>query len=115
MHPELALLWALNAMNSLQNIAGFSPFQLVLGCNPKLPSALTDDLPAATQQSMSDLLKENLNAIHAARTAFIACENDEKIRRALKANIRSSGEIKYVTGDVVLYKRDSSPDPRGLR
>ena len=112
-HPELALLWALNAMNSLQNVAGFSLFQLVLGGNPKLPSTLTDDLPAATKQSMSDLLKKNLNTIHSARTAFIACENDEKIRRALKANIRSSGEIKYVTGDVVLYKRDSSTEWHG--
>ena len=28
---DLALLWALSAKNSLQNVAGFSPFQLVLG------------------------------------------------------------------------------------
>ena len=112
-HPELALLWALNAKNSLQNVAGFSPFQLVLGRNPRLPSTLTDDLPATTQRSMSNLLKDNLNAIHAARTAFIACENDEKIRRALKANIRSSGEIKYVTGDKIFYKRDSSTEWHG--
>ena len=107
-HSELALCWALNAKNSLQNVAGFSPFQLVLGTNPRLPSNLSDDIPALTQKNTSQLIRENLNAIHAARTAFIACENDEKIRRALGANIRGSGEIKYVTGDKVLYKRDAA-------
>ena len=107
-HPEFALMWAVNAKNSLQNIAGFSPFQLVLGRNPRLPSTLTDDLPAITQRSMPELIRENLNALHSARTAFIACENDEKIRRALRNNIRSSGETKYVTGDKVFYKRDPS-------
>jgi len=107
-HPEFALMWAINAKNSLQNIAGFSPFQLVLGRNPRLPSTLTDDLPAITQRNMPDLMRENLNALHTARAAFIACENDEKIRRALRNNIRSSGETKYVTGDRVFYKRDPS-------
>ncbi len=108
-NADLALLWALNAKNSLQNVAGFSPFQLVLGKNPQLPSTLTDDLPALTAQSnMSDLMRENLNVIHAAREAFIACENDEKIRRALNSNVRTTGETKYVTGDTVLYKRDPS-------
>ena len=107
-HADLALLWALNAKNSLQNVAGFSPFQLVLGMNPRLPSTLTDELPSLTQRSMPQLIRDNLNALHAARSAFIACENEEKIRRALTSNVRTSGEVKYVTGDTVLYKRDSS-------
>ena len=107
-HSDLALLWSLNAKNALQNVAGFSPFQLVLGMNPRLPSTLTDELPAITCRNTSQLIRDNLNAIHSARTAFIASENDEKIRRALGANIRSSGEIKYVTGDKIFYKRDAS-------
>ena len=36
--PDLALVWALNEKNSLQNVAGFSPTQLVLGTSPKLPT-----------------------------------------------------------------------------
>ena len=111
--PDLALLWSLNAKNALQNVAGFSPFQLVLGRNPNLPSVITDDTPALTRGNMSGMMRDNLNVIHAARTAFIACENDEKIRRALKANVRSSGEIKYVTGDQVTYKRDTSSEWHG--
>ena len=80
---ELALCWAINAKNSLMNVAGFSPFQLVLGTNPRLPSCITDDIPAITKTSTSKLIQENLNALHSARAAFISCENDEKIRRAL--------------------------------
>jgi hypothetical protein len=40
--PEFALMWALNAKNSLQNVAGFSPYQLVLGRNPRMPSLTSD-------------------------------------------------------------------------
>ena len=39
---EVALCWAVNAKNSLQNIFGFSSYQLVFGRNPNLPSVLTD-------------------------------------------------------------------------
>ena len=111
--PELALMWAVNAKNALQNVAGFSPFQLVLGKSPRLPSVLTDDLPALTQVNTSDLIRDNLNTLHAARKAFIACENDAKIRRALSSNVRSTGEVKYVSGDTVLYKRDTSTQWHG--
>ena len=110
---ELALCWAVNAKNALTNVAGFSPFQLVLGTNPRLPSNLTNDAPAISQVSTSQVIRENLNTLHAARKAFIACENDEKIKRALKANIRSSGEIKYVTGDTVHYKREDATQWHG--
>ena len=71
---DLALCWAVNAKNSLMNVAGFSPFQLVLGTNPRLPSCITNEAPALTQESTSQLIRENLNALHAARTAFISCE-----------------------------------------
>ena len=35
---SLALLWCINAKNSLAKVHGFSPFQLALGQNPKLSS-----------------------------------------------------------------------------
>ena len=54
----------------------------------------------------SEVLQDNLNALYSARRAFIGSENDEKIRRALCHNIRTSGNVKYVTGDSVIYKRE---------
>ena len=41
-HFDIALVWSLNAKNSLANVHGFSPFQLGLGRNPKLPNVLSD-------------------------------------------------------------------------
>jgi len=61
----------------------------------------------------SKIIKDNLNAIHSARKAFIESENNEKIRRALLHNVRTSSEIKYVTGDIVYYKRDNTKQWRG--
>ena len=37
---QVALAWAVNAKNSLQNVYGFSPSQLVFGYNPNLPSTI---------------------------------------------------------------------------
>ena len=111
--PEMALCWALNAKNSLQNVAGFSPFQLAIGFNPNLPSTINDKLPSLSNKSSSQIISDNLDALHSARCAFIEAENNEKIRRSLMHNVRSSGEVKYVTGDDVYYKRDESQEWHG--
>ena len=79
-----------------QNTTGSSPFQLVLGRNPKLPSTLSDNVPALSMKPSSEVLQDNLNALNSARRAFIASENDEIIKRALFHNARTSGEVKYV-------------------
>ena len=104
-----ALAWVLNSKNSLHNVNGFTPFQLSIGTNPKLPSTLTDQPPALTAPTTSKVLSDNLSALHKARLAFIESEHSERIRRALSHNIRSSGDVKYLTGDKVYFKRDDSP------
>ena len=40
--------------------------------------------------------------------AHIKCESDSRVRRALRHNIRTSGDTVYVTGDKVYYKRVDS-------
>ena len=110
---ELAMTWSLAAHNSLANIHGFSPFQLVLGRNPRLPSLTTDNPPALSSDITSETIRDNLNALHAARQAHIKAESDEKIRRALRHNIRTSGDKIYTTGDKVYYKRAAEIKWRG--
>lgn len=112
-HPDLAVSWCINAKNSLHSVHGFSPYQLAIGKNPKLPSTLNENAPALTRQPVSKIVSNNLEALHKAREAFIASENSEKIRRALAHNIRTSGDIKYVTGDSVYYKRMDSREWHG--
>merc|ERR1719206_1098965 len=43
---DIAVSWCINAKNSLHNVHGFSPFQLVFGRNPRLPGILVDRPPA---------------------------------------------------------------------
>ena len=93
---EVALAWCTNAKNSLQNVHGFSPFQLALGQNPKLSSMINDKPPAYTPQSSIKILMDNLNAIHKAQEAFIMSENSERISRALSHNIRTNNDTKFL-------------------
>ena len=103
-HPDLRVSCCINAKNSLHSVHGFSPYQLAIGRNPKLPFVLNEKVPALTRQPTSKIVSNNLDAIHKARESFISSENSEKIRRTLSRNIRSSGDVKYVTGDSVYYK-----------
>ena len=43
--------------------------------------------------------------MHRARTAFIESESSERIRRALRHNIRTYANETYQSGDMVYYRR----------
>ena len=58
--------------------------------------------------------KENLEALYQARKAFVESENSNRLRRALAHNVRTTGDIKYLTGDKVYYKRASNREWHGL-
>ena len=103
---EVALCWAVNAKNSLQNIYGFSPYQLVFGRNPTLPSVFTDKLPALEGVTSSQLVADHLNAMHAMRREFVRLESCEKVRRALRSKVRTHANIRYLSGEDVFYKRE---------
>ena len=84
---------------------GFSSYQLVFGRNPNLPNVMTNQLPALDASTSSEILATDLNALHAAREAFIQSESSEGIRRALRCKIRASEE-KYEHGEWVYYQRE---------
>ena len=86
---ELALSWATVAKNSLKNINGFSPNQIVFGKNQNFPVSLNSNLPALEGVTFSQVVADNLNAMHAARHAFIQNEPSEKFKRALTQQIRT--------------------------
>ena len=74
---------------------------------------MSNRVPALTTTPSSKLISNNLKAIHKAREAFIAGENYEKFKTALVHNIRTSGDIKYVTGDRFCFKRANSREWHG--
>ena len=103
---DQALSWTVCAKNSLQNVGGFSPNQLVFGYNPSLPSVLRNQPPSFDRISSSELVANNLNALHSARQAFIQAESSEKLQRALRHQIRPTLGVQYSNGDMVFYKRN---------
>ena len=110
---SLAVSWCVNTKNSLHNVHGFSPYQLTLGMNPKLPSTLSEKFPAVTNKPVTKVTSQNLEALHKAREALIAAENSESIRRALSHNIRTICEVKYMTVDHVYFKHANSREWHG--
>ena len=104
----IATAWATNARNSLQNVNGFSPYTLVYGRNPNLPTITNSKLPALSEDTESQLLRENLEAITSARKAHMEAEASSKIKRALNHSIPSTNNEKYFTGDRVFFKRKDS-------
>ena len=78
----MSLLFGLLVPRTLTTLHGFNPNQLVFGKNPTLPSVTLNKPPALEGITACDVVAENLNAMHAARKAYI--ESSEKIRRALR-------------------------------
>ena len=105
---ETALPWAISAKNSLHNVSGFSPNQLVFGYNPNVPTILVNQPPALEATTSSEIVARNLNAMHAGRRAFIEAESSEKLRRALRHQIRPSIGQMFNNGDQVYFKRNQS-------
>ncbi|MEL6943456.1 MAG: transposase family protein, partial [Bacteroidota bacterium] len=110
---DVALAWAVSARNALANFSGFSPNQMVFGKNPALPNVFDNEIPAMNPVESSDTVRENLNAMHSAREQFIKAESSERVRRALRHNVRSSDVDDIRNGDEVLYKRNDSKEWHG--
>ncbi|CAK0816650.1 unnamed protein product [Prorocentrum cordatum] len=101
--------------NLLRNVHGFSPAMLVLGTQPRVPGALTDeDFGLAEQSALVDPRSE----VHemmlrrvAAGTAFIEANCSRAVRAALLARSRPTRR-EYEVGEWVYIWR---PEPsRGL-
>lgn len=67
----LALQYTVSIRNTCMFVRGFFPAQLAIGQNPRLPSVLHDDLPALEGITSSPIINDHLNAIAAARKAFV--------------------------------------------
>ena len=109
---KTCLVWACHAKNCLQMHGGYSPYQLVFGRNPNLPSVLHDEIPALEGYTISETVGKHINHLHASRKAFVAAESCEKIRRALRHRIRSAA-FRLEPNDSVYYKRNGCEKWKG--
>lgn len=102
-----ALSAATFAKNCLVNVNGFSPIQLVTGKMPRLPSVMTNSIPAQEATSTVKAYTDRINGIIAARKAFMEVENSARLNRALKTKVIPP-HVVYKTGDQVFYKKEGS-------
>ena len=76
---DVIVTWAVSAKNALYNCFGFSSNQLVFGKYLHYPSILLDKAPALEGKTSSESIANHLNAMHAARQAFIESEANKKL------------------------------------
>ena len=107
---ETALAWAVNAKNILSNVGGFSPYQMVLGQNPEVPTLDSpyENPTVLEHESPSERVAEHISAMYSARKHQMEKDADEKIRRALAHKTRDVMSKEVVQGDKVYYKKDNT-------
>ena len=100
-----AVAWSCAVKNSLTNVYGYSSFELTFGRAPRLPSVMTEPIPASQIEPRTESLIKNIEAIQNTRIAFAKAEKCEKLKLALNLKMRSANRD-YKQGDLVYYRRD---------
>ena len=79
---------------------------MVFGFNPSHPNIYDSSLPASSfEEPSTDIIKKNCDARDKAREIFVRYEANERIRKALRHNVRQADIATLQQGDEVLYKR----------
>lgn len=108
-HPSAGLQELLDlaclAKNAMGVHLGASPFQLMCGSTPRVPSALTDGLPALAVPRVpgDDALHAHLELLRDARRAHTLAEANSSLRRALARNATNVPPCTWKAGDSAYY------------
>jgi len=94
------------AKNSLISEAGASPYQIVLGRNPRVPQDLLQEdvhVPSIDASQFEPAFQRANAVRHTARLAVLQCQDDRALKAALRARPRPKKE--FSSGDWVFYWR----------
>ena len=99
-----ALQNATYAKNTLLNVHGFSPCQILTGRQPRLPGACNEgNLPPADSERVdSKHVQQSINNMMQARQAWSRVDNSTRLRRAMK--VQPTPLQSFDHGDIVFYK-----------
>eukprot|EP00170_Pyropia_yezoensis_P005263 contig_21434_g5277 len=102
-------------MNSIGQHGGATPYQLVNGSIPRVPTALTSDLPALEDSRVAgdEALRTHLLLLHASWAAHTEAEANVSLRRALARNAANVPHRYWASGDVVYYWKESIRPSQG--
>ena len=109
---DTRLAYVCMSKNNLYNNNGFTPSQVMFGRNPSLPSVLVDKPPALSSLSQSDMIAKHISLIYSTRGKYVKAENSDRVRRALRHNVRYS-QCDIKSGDWVYFRRQNMPNWRG--
>lgn len=121
-HPDATfqdlLSHATFAKNNLTVHGTATPYQLVTGTLPRLPSVLTDGLPAMHNIRVKDddHLRATIDMLSSARAALARAEADQSLRRALNSPPSRNHNTLWPLGTQVDYWAEGlNPDKCGWR
>lgn len=91
--------------NSMGTHHGASPYQLMSGSTPRVPTALIDDSSALSKRRVptDDALHQTLSALSTARLAHTQAEENQSLCRALSRNATNVPPPAWARGDVFYY------------
>ena len=100
---EEALAKAVYAKNTMININGFSPAQILAGKQPRMPGATNDNGPAQDEvETTSKTVFDHIQRMQNAKEAFIKVDVGKKLKKAME--VRESPLVHYPIGSMVHYK-----------
>lgn len=103
------------AKNSMGQHGGATPYQLMNGTTTRVPTAMTDALPALGDRRVpgDEALHRHLDLLHSARLAHTRAEVDASLRRALGRNASNVPVANLSVGDAVYFWTDGLGFGRG--
>ena len=103
---QIVLQQAVFAKNVLHNNEGFSPYQLVYGGSPSLPSVMNASPAALENVTVSKYVANHLTMLSKARSRYAELEFSTRIKKALSSRFISN-EGPFHPGQTVYYKRQN--------
>ena len=97
---------AIFAKNSMLNSDGFSPYHIIYGENPRIPS-VTESAPPALECVSSKFVADHILALNTARKSFLEADCSSRIKKALVANLRHD-DGPFLRNDKVYFKRNGN-------
>ena len=95
---------AVSVTNCCLYVPGFTPAQLAIGQNLKLPSTFHNSLPTLEGCTTSSIIAQNLNDITTSHKTFVHTETSAKVKKALKHPVRQYCVVVFKHDDNVFYK-----------
>ena len=103
---QACLSYCCHAKHSLYNSKRFTPSQIAIQASPSLAPIMDNTLSSLDGVPISQTVSAHISAMNSARNEYLKAECSERLRKALKHNVRPSSMV--CSGDEVFYNEQLS-------